>query len=108
MGAFDVLVQFCLTHLIRDVKILVSHLNAKHRRSGARVLQVPRDMFQLNHPPERLPWRLPGDSPATLVLATQCSSQFVVDPRLLVQLIGRFEWIRLQVVQFKRLEWTVA
>jgi transposase len=49
MREFDVLIQFCLAHLIRDVKFLVAHPNAKNRRYGTRVLQSLRNMFRVIH-----------------------------------------------------------
>ena len=36
MGDFDVVVQFCLTHLIRDVKFLAEHPDARNQRYGKR------------------------------------------------------------------------
>ncbi len=49
MGDFNVLVQFCLAHLIRDVKFLVEHPNTKNRSYGRRILKVIRAMFHLIH-----------------------------------------------------------
>ena len=49
MGDFNVLVQFCLAHLIRDVKFLVEHPNIKNRSYGRRILKVIRAMFHLIH-----------------------------------------------------------
>jgi transposase len=45
----NVLVQFCLAHLIRDVRFLVEHPSAKNRAYGTRVLQALRDLFGLIH-----------------------------------------------------------
>jgi transposase len=45
----NVLVQFCLAHLIRDVRFLVEHPHAKNRAYGKRVLQALRDLFELIH-----------------------------------------------------------
>jgi|APFre7841882630_1041343.scaffolds.fasta_scaffold28494_1 transposase len=45
----NVLVQFCLAHLIRDVRFLVEHPNSKNRAYGKRVLQSLRDLFGLIH-----------------------------------------------------------
>jgi transposase len=42
----NVLVQFCLAHLIRDVKFLVGHPNAKNRTYGRRVLNTLRSLFE--------------------------------------------------------------
>jgi hypothetical protein len=45
----NVLVQFCLAHLIRDVRFLVEHPHAKNRAYGRRVLQALRELFALIH-----------------------------------------------------------
>jgi transposase len=44
-----VAVQFCLAHLIRDVKFLVEHPNPKNREYGERVLNLLRKLFQTIH-----------------------------------------------------------
>ena len=44
-----VLVQFCLAHLIRDVKFLVEHPHAKNRAYGTRVLAALRELFAIVH-----------------------------------------------------------
>jgi transposase len=45
----NVLVQFCLAHLIRDVKFLVEHPHPKNRAYGKRVLRELRALFALFH-----------------------------------------------------------
>jgi transposase len=45
----NVLVQFCLAHLIRDVRFLVEHPHSKNQAYGKRVLQALRDLFGLIH-----------------------------------------------------------
>lgn len=45
----NVLVQFCLAHLIRDVKFLVDHPNAKNRTYGERLLSQLRSLFRVIH-----------------------------------------------------------
>ena len=49
MGDFDVLLQFCLAHLIRDLKFLSEHPDANNRRYGKRVLKAVRELFSLIH-----------------------------------------------------------
>jgi transposase len=44
-----VLVQFCLTHLIRDVKFLVAHPDADNRRYGTLLLKHLRELFRIIH-----------------------------------------------------------
>jgi transposase len=44
-----VLVQFCLAHLIRDVKYLVEHPDAGNRRYGTLLLEHLRQLFRIIH-----------------------------------------------------------
>jgi len=44
-----VMVQFCLAHLIRDVKFLVAHPNAENRAYGKRLLSGLRNLFSIIH-----------------------------------------------------------
>jgi transposase len=43
------LVQFCLAHLIRDVKFLVEHPEADNRRYGTLLLKHLRELFRIIH-----------------------------------------------------------
>jgi transposase len=49
MKEFDVRVQFCLAHLIRDVKFLVEHPQAANRRYGQMLLGYLRQLFGIIH-----------------------------------------------------------
>lgn len=49
MGDFDVAVQFCLAHLIRDVKFLTTLPDAVTRNYGQRVLEGLRKLFHVIH-----------------------------------------------------------
>jgi hypothetical protein len=49
MKTFGVKVQFCLAHLIRDVKFLVEHPNAANRRYGEMLLKHLRKLFGIIH-----------------------------------------------------------
>ena len=49
MKDFDVKIQFCLAHLIRDVKYLVDFPDNSVKRYGTKVLQALRDMFHVIH-----------------------------------------------------------
>jgi transposase len=44
-----VLVQFCLAHLIRDVKFLVQHPDVDNRRYGTQLLKHLRELFRTIH-----------------------------------------------------------
>lgn len=49
MREFDVLVQFCLAHLIRDVKFLITLPDPETRRYGQRLLGRLKDLFGVIH-----------------------------------------------------------
>jgi len=50
----NVMVQFCLAHLIRDVKFLVNHFNSENRAYGRRVLETIRSLFDVIHGHEEM------------------------------------------------------
>jgi hypothetical protein len=49
MRDFDVRVQFCVAHLIRDVKFLVEHPNKANQRYGKLLLEHLRKLFGVIH-----------------------------------------------------------
>lgn len=49
MGDFDVLLQFCLAHLIRDVKFLAEHPNRKSQAYGKLLVEDLRRLFGVIH-----------------------------------------------------------
>jgi len=49
MDRFDVTTQFCLAHLIRDVKFLTTLPDARDRAYGERLREAPRDLFGVIH-----------------------------------------------------------
>jgi transposase len=54
MKDFDVHLQFCLAHFIRDVKFLVEHPDSKNRAYGRRVLKATRTLFEIIHRRDRV------------------------------------------------------
>lgn len=54
MGDCGVLVQFCLAHLIRDIKFLTTHPDRRNRAYGRRVLAAARALFAVIHRRARL------------------------------------------------------
>jgi transposase len=50
----NVLVQFCLAHLIRDIKFLVEHPEPRNRAYGRRVLKAAKELFRLIHQREQM------------------------------------------------------
>jgi transposase len=49
MKGCNVLVQFCLAHLIRDIKFLADHPDSRNRSYGQRVLEAVRALFAVIH-----------------------------------------------------------
>jgi transposase len=49
MKDFNVVVQFCLAHFIRDVKFLADHPDPKNRKHGERLLTHLRKLFKTLH-----------------------------------------------------------
>jgi transposase len=49
MGDCGVLVQFCLAHLIRDIKFLTTHPDPRNKSYGNRVLDAVRALFAIIH-----------------------------------------------------------
>ena len=54
MRQFDVLVQFCLAHLIRDVKFLATLPDKRQRAYGERVREALRELFAVIHRRDKL------------------------------------------------------
>lgn len=49
MREFGVLVQFCLAHLLRDIRFLAEHPNSQNRAYGKRLAECMRQMFHVIH-----------------------------------------------------------
>jgi formylglycine-generating enzyme required for sulfatase activity len=54
MREFDVLVQFCMAHLIRDVKFLLTLPSREDQAYGQRVRNALRDLFAVIHRREKM------------------------------------------------------
>ncbi len=54
MGDCNVLVQFCLAHLIRDIKFLTTHPDPRNQAYGVRLLTAARELFAVIHRRELL------------------------------------------------------
>jgi transposase len=55
MDDFGVLVQFCLAHLLRDIRFLVEHPESRNRAYGRRVLEATRRLFHVVHHRDEYP-----------------------------------------------------
>lgn len=49
MGECSVQLQFCLAHLLRDVRFLTEHPHSRTRAYGERVLKAMRELFEVIH-----------------------------------------------------------
>jgi transposase len=54
MGDFNVRVQFCLAHLLRDVRFLVEHPDPRNQAYGRRLLAALRELFGVIHRRDKL------------------------------------------------------
>ena len=73
---FGVLLQFCLAHLIRDVKFLLTLPDKREQGYGARLANALRDLFRIIHQKEEMSaevfqFRLEGAQRAVLRAGTQ-------------------------------------
>lgn len=55
MKDFNVSVQFCIAHLIRDIKFLVEHPQRKNQDYGKHLLELFRELFGVIHRREKYP-----------------------------------------------------
>ncbi len=55
MRRFDVLIQFCIAHLIRDVRFLTNLPEQENKDYGNRILDGIRDMFKIIHNRDSFP-----------------------------------------------------
>src|SRR5439155_12134437 len=54
MGDCGVAVQFCLAHLIRDLKFLAEHPDPRNRTYGRRLVEAARELFAVIHRREQM------------------------------------------------------
>jgi len=55
MKDFNIIVQFCIAHLIRDIKYLCTYPCQETREYGQKLLDLVRGMFKIIHEKEQLP-----------------------------------------------------
>ncbi len=89
---FGVSLQFCLAHLIRDVKFLTTLPDARDRAYGGRLREALRQLFAVIHRREELPaavFQSQLEAARTEVL--QCGTRDVPETRASGNLAKRFE-----------------
>jgi transposase len=89
---FGALLQFCLAHLIRDVKFLTTLPDARDRAYGERLREALRQLFAVIHRREELPAAVfQSQLEAARVEVMRCGTQEVPETRPSRNLAKRFE-----------------
>jgi transposase len=89
---FGVLLQFCLAHLIRDVKFLTTLPDARDRAYGERLREALRQLFAVIHRREELPAAVfQGQLEAARAEVMRCGTREVPETRPSRNLARRFE-----------------
>ena len=89
---FGVLLQFCLAHLIRDVKYLTTLPDARDRAYGERVREALKSLFAVIHRREELPAvAFRGELEAARAEVLRCGTSDVPETKHSRNLAKRFE-----------------
>jgi transposase len=89
---FGVLLQFCLAHLIRDVKFLATLPDPRERAYGERLREALRKLFAVIHRREQLsPKAFQGQLEAARTEVLRCGTQEVPETKHSRNLAKRFE-----------------
>ena len=89
---FGVLLQFCLAHLIRDVKFLATLPDARERAYGERLRESLRKLFVVIHQREQLsPQAFQGQLEAARTEVLRCGTHEVPETKHSRNLAKRFE-----------------
>src|SRR4051794_33289392 len=89
---FGVLIQFCLAHLIRDVKFLTTLADARDRAYGERLREALRRLFAVIHRREHLsPQAFQDQLKAARAEVLRCGTQGVPETKPSRNLTKRFE-----------------
>jgi transposase len=89
---FGVLIQFCLAHLIRDVKFLTTLADARDRAYGERLREALRQLFAVIHRREHLsPEAFQDQLEAARTEVLRCGTQEVPETKHSRNLAKRFE-----------------
>jgi len=89
---FDVSLQFCLAHLIRDVKFLTTLPDARDRQYGTRLREALRELFGAIHRRESLPAaQFQAQLEAARAEVLRCGTEDVPPTKHCCNLAKRFE-----------------
>ena len=97
MGQCSALVQFCLAHLIRELKFLSEHPNVMVQAYGQALLRPIRRLFAVIHRREEL-------SPAQFQEALEKERRAIVRAATQTQYLSPVEWIRRSLPEYRLIE----
>lgn len=97
MGQCSCLVQFCLAHLIRELKFLAEHPNTLVQAYGQEVLAAVRRLFKVIHQKDEL-------SPAAFATALVNARRLVVRAATQTEGLSPFKWVRQRIPEYRIIE----
>ena len=97
MGQCSALVQFCLAHLIRELKFLAEHPHVMVQLYGQQVLRAVRRLFALIHQKEQL-------SCAQFQQALEKQRRAIVRIATQTEGLSPFQWVRRSLPEYRLIE----
>lgn len=97
MGQCSCLVQFCLAHLIRELKFLAEHPDGMVRAYGQEVLGAVRRLFKVIHQKDDL-------RPAEFKAALAKARRAVVRAATEIDGLSPFRWVRQSIPEYRIIE----
>lgn len=97
MGQCSTLVQFCLAHLIRELKFLAQHPNVMVQAYGQELLRAVRRLFALIHQKEQL-------SPTQFQQGLEKQRRAIVRAATQTQYLSPVEWVRRSLPEYRIIE----
>ena len=97
MGQCSVLVQFCLAHLIRELKFLAEHPNVMVQAYGQDLLRAVRRLFGVIHQQEQL-------SPAQFQHQLHNQRRAIVRVATQTEYLSPIEWVRRSLPEYRMIE----
>jgi len=97
MGQCSALVQFCLAHLIRELKFLAEHPNVMVQAYGQELLRAVRRLFAVVHRREQL-------SPTQFQHQLEIQRRAIVRAATQTEYLSPIEWVRRSLPEYRMIE----
>lgn len=97
MGQCSALVQFCLAHLIRELKFLAEHPNVMVQAYGQNLLRAVRRLFAIIHQKDQL-------SPTQFQQQLQKQRRAIVRAATQTEGLSPIEWVRRSLPEYRIIE----